>query len=177
MNVISHWTKLLRSLLNILKDVWVLMPPFWGHNINGSNGKCESVKLCEAHSCEKENYKHTYIHVKVSYRLMFKHSTLGERDCFSWSCVSIVISHAHVAVLLPVMLTRSFPNASFSPLSKCYLSVGVARLIEARPLPFSLQRERQNPASAVTFHGDRRREASTQSQHLRLLDITLLLLP
>lgn len=57
---------------------------------------------------------------------MFKHSTLGERDCFSWSCMSIVISHAHVAVLLPVTLTRSFPNASFSPVSKCYLSVGVA---------------------------------------------------
>lgn len=108
---------------------------------------------------------------------MFKHSTLGERDCFSWSCVSIVISHAHVAVLLPVMLTRSFPNASFSPVSKCYLSVGVAGLIEARLLPFSLQQGRQNPASAVTFHGDRGREASTQSQHLRLLDITLLPLP
>lgn len=70
---------------------------------------------------------------------MFRHGTLGERDWFSWSCVSAAISHAHVAVLLPVTLTRSFPNASFSPLSKCYLSVGVAGLIEVRLLPFSLQ--------------------------------------
>lgn len=108
---------------------------------------------------------------------MLKCSTLGERDCFSRSSVSFAIVHARVAVLLPVTLVRSFPNASFSPLSKCYLSVGVAGLIEACLLPFSLQQGRQNPASAVTFHGDRGREASAQSRHLRLLDITLLPLP
>lgn len=70
---------------------------------------------------------------------MFTRGTLGERDWFSWSCVSAAISQAHVAVLLPVTLTCSFPNASFSPASQCYLSVGVAGLIEARLLPFSLQ--------------------------------------
>lgn len=35
----------------------------------------------------------------------------------------------------------------------------------------------QNLAIAVTFYGDGGREASTQSRHLRLLDITLLPLP
>lgn len=75
---------------------------------------------------------------------------------------------------------------------KCYLSVGVVALIEVRLLPFSLQlwgeREGEvvvlvvagggrNLAIAVTFYGDGGREASTQSRHLRLLDITLLPLP
>lgn len=70
---------------------------------------------------------------------MFRRGALGERDWFSRPCVSAAISHAHAAVLLPVTLTCSVPNASFSPASKCYLSVGVAGRIEARLLPFSLQ--------------------------------------